>query len=214
MRTVFKPAGIPTLRPHADPAGDCVLRRLLHEEPHRTAIDWPDGFEGGIAHRLDVSTSGAVVVADSVAELLQIRDAFASGALRKTYRFRTRKTVPWTENDCALAIGHDRRRKGRMVVQRGASTPHRGKWWPARTTFTQLDGGLWQAVITTGVMHQIRVHAGFVGLALAGDRRYGGGDPLPITPDGAVFLLHHIGLVGAQIATDPVDTPSWAQTGR
>ena len=214
MRTLFKPAGIPTLRPHADPLGDCVVQRLLREEPHRADLDWPAGFEGGIAHRLDVSTSGAIVAADTVAELARIREAFASGALRKTYRFRSRKKVPWTENSCELAIAHDRRRKGRMVVQRGSNTPHRGKWWSASTTFTQLEGSLWQAVITTGVMHQIRVHAAFLGLSLAGDRRYGGGDPLPEAPEGTDFLLHHIGLVGPQITTDPVLLPSWAETAR
>src|SRR5690606_11456797 len=63
FRTLSKPAGLPVFPPHADPAGDCLLARLLAEEPWRAALPWPAGFDGGIAHRLDVSTSGAVLAA-------------------------------------------------------------------------------------------------------------------------------------------------------
>ena len=52
-----KPAGIPVFRPHKDPAGDCLLARLLTARPEHDD-SFPDGFEGGILHRLDVSTSG------------------------------------------------------------------------------------------------------------------------------------------------------------
>ncbi len=57
----------------------------------------------------------------------------------------------------------------------------------------------------TGVMHQIRVHAAFVGLPLRGDHRYGGG-----RRDGG-FFLHHVGLEGAGFATSPVPWPDWAR---
>jgi 23S rRNA-/tRNA-specific pseudouridylate synthase len=65
-------------------------------------------------------------------------------------------------------------------------------------------------VIVTGVMHQIRAHAAFVGLALTGDRRYGGRP----TPDGfdAEFRLHHVGLSGpGGLRTEPVPLPAWAR---
>ena len=60
--TLFKPAGLTVFPPHADPEGDCVLGRLLADDPARAELAWPTGFEGGIAHRLDRSTSGALVV--------------------------------------------------------------------------------------------------------------------------------------------------------
>ena len=59
----------------------------------------------------------------------------------------------------------------------------------------------------TGVMHQIRAHAGFAGLALAGDRLYGGGQPPADFP--VPFALHHVGLVGPGLAPPPVDPPRW-----
>ena len=155
--------------------------------------------------------SGAVAVAEDLEELAALREAFRGKRLRKTYRFVSRRDVPWNDGGCDRAIAHDRRKKRRMVVQRGPHTPHRGKWLPAETRFTRVGEGphgpVWQASMRTGVMHQIRVHAAFVGLVLAGDPVYGGGEPVP---GGAPFALHHVGFVGAGFATGPVEPPPWS----
>jgi 23S rRNA-/tRNA-specific pseudouridylate synthase len=58
--------------------------------------------------------------------------------------------------------------------------------------------------MSTGVMHQIRVHAAFLGVPLAGDARYGGGR----TDDG--FHLHHVGFTGPGLRTEDVPCPTWA----
>ena len=155
LTTHDKPSGLPVFPPHRDPEGDCVLHRLLEAEPWRRAVPWPKGFQGGIAHRLDVPTSGALVVADDVKALAVIRTQFADGRLRKTYRFQAARSVPWNDNCCERAIAHAKGNKRKMVVQRGANTPHRGRWYPASSAFTRLSDDLWQVVITTGVMHQL-----------------------------------------------------------
>ncbi len=209
LQTLFKPAGIPTLTPHRDAEGDCLLRRLLEMEPARRGLPWPDGFPGGVAHRLDISTSGAIAVAESPEELVDIRAHFQSKHLVKTYRFLTARDVSWDHNTCDLSIGHAKGKKGKMVVQRGANTPHRGKWYPAETSFRRVKGQLWEAQMSTGVMHQIRVHAAFVGLALLGDRKYGGGMTPPDAAPGLTFYLHHVGFRGP-IQTEPIRFPDWA----
>jgi hypothetical protein len=56
--------------------------------------------------------------------------------------------------------------------------------------------------MSTGVTHQIRVHAAFAGLALAGDRLYGGGGSEPDWP--VPFLLHHLGLRGPDVEDAPM----------
>lgn len=196
--------------PHADPAGDCVLRRLLVDAPWRAEIAWPEGFAGGICHRLDTSTSGAVLVADEVAELAELRRAFGAGEVAKTYRLRVARAPVWWENACDRPIAHDKRHARRMIVQRGRDTPHRGRWLEAHTRLLRLEGDLLEAVITTGVMHQIRVHAAFLGVPLLGDRLYGGGPTPAGAPDGVEFFLHHVGMEGPGWRTAAIGLPGWA----
>ena len=203
--TAYKPASIPVFPPHADPEGACVLKTLFCAQPWRAERSWPEGFAGGIAHRLDVHTSGAILVADTPEELAGLRQLFRARALTKTYRLLTSRDVPWAENGCQRPIAHDRRKRNRMIVQRGPRTPHRGKWTDAETQFRRLHGRLFEARMTTGVMHQIRVHAAFLGIPLLGDRVYG-------TGGGDHHHLHHVGLQGPDgLQTDPVPMPEWAR---
>lgn len=205
MRTVHKPAGLPVFPPHDDPQGDCVLARI-DTDP---SVAWPDGFDGGIAHRLDVSTSGALLVADDPDELARLRDAFRDRTFVKSYVFRAARDVPWHTHETSVRIAHHRRRKGRMVVERGRSTPHRGRWYEAHTAFRRRPGGIWEATMHSGVMHQIRAHAAFLGLPLLGDRRYGGGPTPDDAPPGLTFYLHHVGMAGPAGRTTPVPWPDW-----
>lgn len=204
--TLSKPAGLPVFPPHDHPAGDCLLARLLRDQPHRAEIVWPQGFEAGIAHRLDTQTSGAVIAADSLEELAHLRELFQSHQLTKRYLLRTQRLVSWDRNVCDKPIAHHKTRRDRMVVQRGLSTPHRGKWYPASTTFRCIKPHLFEAIIHTGIMHQIRVHAAFVGIPIAGDEIYGSAEDRAAGP----LHLHHAGLTGPGLRTQKVPTPDWA----
>jgi 23S rRNA-/tRNA-specific pseudouridylate synthase len=202
-RTVFKPAGIPVFPPHGAPDGDCLLRRLNLPNTHA----WPIGFEGGLAHRLDTATSGAMLVAEDPDELLQLRRWFSEGRLLKRYGMEAARDVPWHHHRCDQPIAHDSKHRNRMIVQRGGATPHRGQWYPAHTAFDRHDGQQWRVTITTGVMHQIRAHAAFVGLPLRGDRHYGGGAAISAS---VPFHLHCFELRGPDgFVTDPVPAPPW-----
>ena len=224
-----KPAGLPVFPPHDDPGGDCVLARLLREEPAQDRPDWPAGFEGGIAHRLDTATSGLLLAAASPEALATLRARFASHQLVKRYLLLSWRDVPWDHHEVVAPLAHDARRKARMVVQRGRDTPHRGRWLPARTSFTRRGGlslpegglALFEARMQTGVMHQIRAHAAFAGLALAGDGLYGGGAPTPAAQAFAreaglaapPFHLHHLGLSGPDLCPPELPAPAWWPVG-
>jgi 23S rRNA pseudouridine1911/1915/1917 synthase len=200
---LFKPAGLPVFAPHDDPAGDCLAARvaaagLAGEGP------WPPGFEAGLAHRLDTVTSGVVVAARTPEALAALRAAFAAASLRKFYVFESAGRVDFTERIVTAPIAHHPSRKDRMVCPwpdrpTPDHTPHRGKWYPAWTCISRR-GAAWQAEIRTGVMHQVRVHAAFVGLALTGDRLYGGAP--------GAFRLHHARIVGDGWRSPWVEPPA------
>ena len=213
---LIKPPGLPVFPPHADMDGDCVLARGLEVRPALAEIDWPAGFAGGIAHRLDVPTSGRVLAALDLDALETMRGWFRDGCLSKHYRFISRGSVPWDTHHVTVRIAHDKRRRARMVVERGRATPHRGRWYAADTRFARIAdipgwGSLWSAVMSTGVTHQIRVHAAFVGIALMGDRLYGGApapSPLPVP-----FLLHHHRIEGVDLPATSVSLPEFWPVG-
>jgi 23S rRNA-/tRNA-specific pseudouridylate synthase len=194
---VWKPAGLPVFPPHADPAGDCVLARVLARWPGR-AIGWPPGFEGGIAHRLDTATSGLLVLARAPEDLAPLRAAFAERSLRKHYVFRSAGSAPAQVVEIPLA--HHPRRADRMVAARPTGrTSHRGRWYDAWTRFAPLTPGWWAAEMRTGVMHQIRVHAASIGLPLDGDVLYGGAP--------GAFVLHHVRMEGPGWASPEAPLP-------
>lgn len=222
LLALVKPAGLPVFPPHADPAGDCLLRRLLEAHPEQGEPPWPPGFEGGLAHRLDNPTSGLLIAARDPDSLAWIRSLFQEKRLLKTYSLISARPVPWRDNQTALELGHDPRRKDRMVVRRGANTPCRGAWIEASTRFQRQEtvalGARWQAQMRSGVMHQIRVHAAFLGIALLGDRLYGGGLPLgpeslPGLPEGVPFLLHHHGVRARDLDLPACPLPDWWPRG-
>lgn len=186
-----KPAGLPVFPLHQDPDSDCVLRRLIAELPEQSQ-GFAQGFEGGIAHRLDTPTSGLLLVARSPEALAQARRAFRGKALTKSYRFLSPVPLDPKTRSLDQAIGHHPKNRRKMVVQRNPGTKRRGKWYPAQTRLRHIKGALHEAVILTGVMHQVRAHAAFAGVPLLGDTLYGGAP----APGGPGFYLHHAHLKG------------------
>ncbi len=196
LRFVAKPAGLPVFPPHADPSGDCVLARLLAAFPDQDAA-FPEGFAGGIAHRLDTLTSGFVVVAKTPMALTAVRAEWPS--LRKFYRFRSTAAVDFRERTLTTPIAHHARRSDRVIVQRWPKERHRGDWLPAWTHLRALGDGWWEAEIRTGVRHQVRAHAAFAGVPLDGDPIY---SAVPGSP-----VLVHVAVLGPQWSFRLPDPP-------
>ena len=207
-----KPPGIPVF-PKKNTQQDSVLLRLYEVEPHRKDVLWPEGFAGGIVHRLDTATSGGLMVACDAHQVVELRNSFSKKILRKRYLFLSAKEPRWEEHYCDAPLAHDKRKKGNMIPKRGKNTPHRGKWYDAKTSFRHLgreDGiSLWEAEMYSGVMHQIRAHAAFLGIALLGDKRYGGGQS-PETFH-SCFALHHQQIHDWPSIPPPIWWPSWTR---
>ena len=112
-----KPAGIPVFPPHADPAGPCVLHALFEARPEQAEPAWPEGYSGGILHRLDTWTSGLLLVARTLPALEAGRAAFVGQQLSKTYRFLCDRVVGWTEHRVDRPLAHDKSDRRKMCWQ-------------------------------------------------------------------------------------------------
>ncbi len=125
----------------------------------------------GIVHRLDMDTSGVMVVGKTPEAVAALQRQMQHGGVRKRYRLLVLGTIEEDEGIIDVPIGRDRLHRQRMAAQADGR--------PARTEFrvlerlsgyTYVDAGL-----PSGRTHQLRVHFAYIGHPVAGDRTYGRG---------------------------------------
>ena len=112
----------------------------------------------GVVHRLDIETSGVMVVAKTQGAYLDLRRQFESHrTVGKTY--------------LAVVHGSPRPKSGTIDEPVGRERQSAVTHWE---TLGRHDGiSLVEFKIDTGRMHQIRIHAASLGCPIVGDRLYG-----------------------------------------
>jgi 23S rRNA pseudouridine1911/1915/1917 synthase len=167
---VDKPAGL-VVHPGAGNAAGTLVNGLLHRFPDLASIGEP--HRPGIVHRLDVGTSGLLVVARTASAYVNLVDALSRRDVRRTYRVLVWGHMDNPSGVIDAPIGRDHRDPMRMAVVVD------GK--PARThyvelaTFTEpVDVAELECRLESGRTHQIRVHLAAVGHPVVGDVSYGG----------------------------------------
>jgi 23S rRNA pseudouridine1911/1915/1917 synthase len=123
----------------------------------------------GIVHRLDVGTSGLMVVAKSEHAYSKLKRAFKERAVTKTYH--------------ALVQGHPDPSRGTIDAPIGRHPKHDWRWAvtadgkPSVTHYDTLEAhrfaSLLEIGLETGRTHQIRVHMSAVKHPCVGDLTYG-----------------------------------------
>jgi 23S rRNA pseudouridine1911/1915/1917 synthase len=177
---VDKPAGIPSQPLRAGETGTVA---------NGLAAGWPecaaacvaadqDPRDGGLVHRLDVWTSGAIAAARTPAAYHALRAAFRAGTVRKEYLAIVRGRVAARSCEASLA-----QRGDHVVVDEAGGLSAHTEFEVVRA---QGDGALMRCIAHTGRMHQVRAHLALVGAPIVGDVRYGG--PPAAGDDG--FYLH------------------------
>lgn len=161
---VAKPPGVPSQPLRAGELGT-IANALAARFPECAAIG-DDPRDGGLVHRLDIGTSGALVAARTADSYRALRDAFGAGRIDKFYLALTDDRPVSRECDAPLA-----QRGKRVVVDHTEGLP-------AHTSFEVLrplaGHAMVRCVAQTGRMHQVRAHLAHVGAPITGDVLYGG----------------------------------------
>ncbi len=180
---------------------DTVMNALVASYPETgQAGDKP--LEGGLIHRLDNGTSGALMVARDRESFVTMREALRAARVTRRYQALIRGRLDHAV-EIVTPIAHHLKNPRKMVVidssgdpagtslasanQRYRSTPRAAH---TRVEVMSYEKGftLIQVTPRTGSRHQIRVHLASVGHPIAGDALYGG-PPFDELPAGR-FWLH------------------------
>ncbi|MEZ4750195.1 MAG: RluA family pseudouridine synthase [Bdellovibrionota bacterium] len=125
-------------------------------------------------HRLDVGTTGVLIVSKSEENFQLWRQRFSRHEVTKSYLAWCWGTPKNPEFEMHVGIGHDPSNASRMLTE--SATKIRSPILPAQTQVsvlkTQVDKFLCRAITQTGVTHQIRVHLAAAGFPLLGDELY------------------------------------------
>ncbi|MEO7372097.1 MAG: RluA family pseudouridine synthase [Ilumatobacteraceae bacterium] len=167
---VDKPAGL-VVHPGAGNPTGTLVNGLLARYPELVGIG--ESHRPGIVHRLDIGTSGLMVVARSVKAYHALVYALSQRDVTRVYR-----TVVWghlaNPNGVIDApIGRDHRDPMRMaVVVDGKSA--RTRYQVLAAYRSPAEASALECRLESGRTHQIRVHLAAIGHPVVGDGTYGG----------------------------------------
>ena len=166
LAVVDKPPGVVTHPTAGRREGTLVSRLLAMGIPLAPA---EDPLRPGIVHRLDVGTSGLMVVACDEAASVALQAMFKAHAVDRRYLALVRG-VP--ANDRFVVDAPLGRRGARIRV---APTGGRAAATEAEVLERFPRAAFLEVAPRTGRTHQIRVHLAAIGHPILGDARYGGG---------------------------------------
>jgi len=185
---VDKPAGT-AMHPFEEEETGTLLGAVVARHPEVQGVG-EGGLRSGIVHRLDVDTSGVVLVASEQAVWQRLRRAFQEQRVEKVYRAVVAGRVE-TPGRADVGVCMARHRPARVrIVDEAERAAARGVW-PVRMTWLPLEvrdaSSLVEVRPETGFLHQIRVVLANAGHPLLGDRSYA---PPKIAAQAPRHLLH------------------------
>lgn len=184
---VNKPGLIPCY-PLKHGENDTVMNAVVAAYPEAArAGDQP--LEGGLVHRLDNGTSGALIIARTPDGFAAMRTAIRRGDVSRRYLALCVGQVEEAV-EIATPIAHHRKNRRKMITLALNAATSGAR--PAATSVSPLRRfsgfSLIEAWPRTGRRHQVRVHLASIGHPLVGDALYGGPGAVELAP--GRFWLH------------------------
>lgn len=170
-----KPAGLLSVPGRGDAGRDCMAARAQ--------VRWPDAL---IVHRLDMATSGLLLMARGAAVQRQLSIAFAQREVAKRYVACVAGWVADDVGDIALPLAADWPNRPRQQVDPVRGKPSLTRW---RVIARDLEHERTRIELepVTGRSHQLRVHLMAIGHPILGDALYA---PPQVLAQSPRLLLH------------------------
>ncbi len=190
LLVIDKPSGLPAVPGRGPGLQDCVATRVQ--------ASFPDAL---VVHRLDMATSGLMLMARGAAAQRALGTAFAARELDKRYVALVAGRLPagpgdgWREIDLPLAA--DWPARPRQQVDRENGKPSLTRW---RVLGHDGQNGWTRVELRplSGRTHQLRVHLFAIGHPIVGDTLYA---PPAVQAQAARLLLHASAIALAHPAT-------------
>jgi 23S rRNA pseudouridine1911/1915/1917 synthase len=164
-----KPAGL-VVHPAAGHYGGTLVNALLHHCKGQLS-----GIAGvarpGIVHRLDMDTSGCIVVAKTNEAHLNLAAQFEERRTTKVYRAIVCGELRNETGEIQVGIARHPTHRKRMAATDGANS--REAWTSFQIVERLREATHVECRLHTGRTHQIRVHFQYLGHPIIGDSVYG-----------------------------------------
>ena len=185
---VNKPAGM-VVHPGAGITTGTLANALVYHFGEQQSPG--ESHRPGIVHRLDVGTSGLIVVARTDLALQRLSEQFAERKVRKVYSALVFGTVSATEGVIDKPIGRDPKNRVKMSVRPEGSGRNALTLYRVHDRFA--DFTLLDVEIKTGRTHQIRVHLAFIRHPVVGDFLYDNGRGRNLSNAPLRGAINHLG---------------------
>ncbi len=173
-----KPSGLLSVPGRGADKQDCLSARVQAQ--------YPDAL---IVHRLDMATSGLIIMARGAAMQRLLSEAFATRAVSKRYEALVHGEVADTSGgwrDIDLPIGVDWPNRPRRVIDQEGGKPSQTRLQRVLFDADRLVSHVLLEPLT-GRTHQLRLHLQAIGHPILGDALYAPPDVLAMAPR---LLLH------------------------
>jgi 23S rRNA pseudouridine1911/1915/1917 synthase len=185
---VNKPGLIPC-HPLKPGEHNTVMNAVIAAHPEVASVG-DNLLEGGLIHRLDNGTSGALIIARNSNAFAALRTAIRRGDISRGYLAICAGDIE-EEIEIVTPIAHHPKNRRKMItLPLNSATASEAR--PAATLILPLECfqgfSLIEARPRTGRRHQIRVHLASVGHPIVGDILYGGPPAAELAP--GRFWLH------------------------